>query len=102
MPSISVDAFEWDDDNEAECGNHGLSPEIAFEVLIGMARFFLNKPRRTGTHMMIGPDNTGRCWTIPMLKTTKTNVWRPITGYPSAKSEMELYEDQLRRETRKW
>ena len=102
MPSITVDDLEWDDDNERECRDHGFSPEIALEVLMGPVRFFPNKPRRTGTHMMIGPDSTQRCWTIPIVPTSTQGRWRTITGYPAADSEMELYENQLRRETRRW
>ncbi len=80
MPSITVDDLEWDDDNERECRDHGFSPEIALEVLMGPVRFFPNKPRRTGTHMMIGPDSTQRCWTIPIVPTSTQGRWRPITG----------------------
>ena len=44
---------------------------------------------RTATHKLVGPDGTGRFWTFPAV--ASGDRWRPITGWPSTKTEIERY-----------
>lgn len=90
---IEVAGLEWDEENEAHCARHGLTPMIAAKVLDGAPLFFAGKPRRTATHAMIGPDSEGRLWTVHILETTNPGIWRAITGWPSTGKEIRLYEE---------
>ena len=88
---IDVWEFEWDEHNERHCAGHGVTPLVAELVKDGFPKFFQNKPAKTGTHMMIGPNGTGRFWTIILLETGQRGRWRPITGWPSDTPEMARY-----------
>lgn len=87
---IDVWEFEWDDTN-LQHQWHGLTPVIAERVKDGQPKFFRNKPGRAGTHKMVGPDINGRLWTIIILGTSHRGRWRPITGWPSTKPDIEKY-----------
>jgi hypothetical protein len=43
--------------------------------------------------MMIGPDWSGRLWTVIILETEIEGRWRPITGWPSDKPEILRYNE---------
>ncbi len=88
---IEVNGFEWDEKNETHSARHQVTPIIAAEVLCGTPLFFRGRPRRTATHMMIGPALDGRFWTVHILETAKPGIWRPITGWPSTEREIRLY-----------
>lgn len=88
---ISVFELDWDEDNRSYCEEkHGLTEEIADEVLCGEPEFFRNTPGLRASHVMIGPDERGTLWTIAILRVT-THRWRPITGYESEHDDIELY-----------
>jgi hypothetical protein len=88
---IEVFGLNWDDGCESHCARHGLTPLTAEEVKDGRPKIFENVPRKTGTHIMIGPDSTGRCWTIIIRPAGRRGWWRPITGWPSDKAELRKY-----------
>lgn len=88
---INVFEFSWDERNEQHCARHEVTPMLGEEIKDGVPKFFLNDPGRTGTHMMIGPDRSGRFWTIVIKPTSETGVWRPITGWPSDNAEIQKY-----------
>ena len=90
---IEVFEFDWNDQNEGHCARHGLTPVTAKEVKDGAPKFFENDPEKTGTHIMIGPDAAGRCWTIVIKPTDQRGHWKPITGWPSDKTELRKYND---------
>lgn len=92
--AVEILGFEWDEDNEPHCGRHGLTPFIAEEVRLGRPLVFPGKPARTATHMMIGPAQDGRFWTLHILESHRIGIWRPITGWPSSASETKLYKKQ--------
>jgi hypothetical protein len=99
--SINVWELDWDAKNERHCGDNGLTPEIADEVLLNVPKFFSNKPRRTGTHAMIGPDESGQLWTIVLLPTSTLGRWRPVTGYESEDGDIILYTRALARDAKR-
>lgn len=72
---------------------HGLTLGIAYAVLRGRPLFFLNKPgkKRTGSHMMIGPNDRGNLWTVILLRTYDPGYFECLTGWPSVPSECTLY-----------
>lgn len=88
---IDVWEFEWDENNEGHAAAHGVTPSVAEEVKERSPLFFRNKPGRSGTHMMIGPDAVGRFWTVILWATGTRGRWRPITGWPSDDPELAWY-----------
>jgi uncharacterized DUF497 family protein len=88
---IQVFEFEWDERNETHCACHGVTPVTAEEVKDGLPKFFLNDPGKTASQIMIGPDLSGRFWTIAILPSGQPGRWRPITGWPSDKAEILKY-----------
>ena len=55
---IEVDAFDYDDQNEAHLAEHGVTPDEIDSVLYNKPRFFANLPGRSATHVMIGLRQT--------------------------------------------
>ena len=39
---------------------------------------------------MIGPDDTVRYWSVVLLE-LRTELWRPITGWPGTNTEIRRY-----------
>lgn len=96
---MQVVSFDWDEKNEGECRYHGLNDRIVTEVNLRQPLYFANYVGRTATVMMIGPDYTGRFWAVAILPspTGIKDCWRPITGYPADKNEIELYNQEKTR-----
>ena len=42
---------------------------------------------------MIGPDSSGRFWTIVILPAELSGEWKPITGWPSDNAEVRRYNE---------
>lgn len=98
QPPVEIDVweFEWDENNERHAATHRVTPVVAEEVKDSRPLFFRNRPGRSGTHMMVGPDETGRFWTIILGQTSTRGRWRPITGWPSDAREVAWYNDSTR------
>jgi hypothetical protein len=88
--------FEWDDHNLChvfEESPHGLTPAIVRTIASRRPKLFPNHTGlgRTGSHLMIGPDDRNRLWTVVLLDLGDDH-WRPITGWQSPATHRELYE----------
>jgi hypothetical protein len=59
-----------------------------------------NKKRRTGTHRLIGPTDSGRPLTLPIRETEDIGVWSVATGWDSSKGERKIYDNVYRRRGR--
>jgi hypothetical protein len=88
--AIQIEEVEWDEHNEAHAARHDITPWLVDDILDGRPLFFPNLPGRSGTHKMIGPSREGRFWTVIIVEVAEGR-WRPITGWPSDKPEVELY-----------
>jgi|SRR5690349_21604659 hypothetical protein len=88
--SIRIQDWELDEGNTEELAAHGLTVEILDEVLESRPRFRRNKKARAATHQMIGPDGGGRFWVVCVVDTGPA-IWRPITGWPAAETEIEWW-----------
>ena len=78
-------------ENEEE---RGINEPLLVRVASGEPKVFENEPRanRSGTHVVVGPDEMDRFWTIVVLHVSG-DIWRPITGWPSTGSEIRRYEE---------
>lgn len=93
LPAISLRIFdfEFDDTNRDHLARHGIDDLLVWDVSTGGARLFQNRPGRAASHLMIGPDATGRLWTIALVQIDdELALWRPVTGWPSAGNKKEV------------
>lgn len=81
MPAITLDAFLFDEDNEAKFWHHGLTAEQVDQVLDHPHRIKRNRKERRASHLVIGRDRQGRCIAIPIEPTHDPDVWRPVTAW---------------------
>jgi len=74
----------------------GITRELLNEVVGLRSRLQDNEPNasRSATHKVVGPDANGRFWTFPAVLVVG-NKWRPITGWPSTRVEIELYNEGI-------
>ena len=91
---INVERFKWESENLAHCARHDVTPVVASDVKDGAPLFFLNDPDKTGSHVMVGPDSSDRFWTIIISPTENDGEWKPITGWPSTRTEITRYTDE--------
>jgi hypothetical protein len=70
-----------------------VTPDVSTSVLGNQPKLFENKTGRTGTQMMIGPDEKARFWTV-ILTDLETGRFRPITGWPSTGQEIQRYKGE--------
>jgi hypothetical protein len=89
--------FEWGADNLRHVGvdrPRGITPTLVIEIAIN-APVLVDNPAgegRSGSHKLIGPNNTGRMWTIILIH-RYGDLWRPITGWPSTNSEIRIHKE---------
>ncbi len=79
--SPNIADFSFDDLNEDEIAEHGLSPQQLFEVLDAPHTLKRNRRERRATHLVIGRDRQGQCIAIPIEPTADRTVWRPVTAW---------------------
>ena len=91
--SVEIDVvdFRWDEGNLAHCARHDVTPVVVVEVKDRAPQFFLNDPGQPGSPFMIGPDASGRFWTIIILPAENVGEWKAITGWPSDNAEIRKY-----------
>jgi uncharacterized DUF497 family protein len=87
MSSPSIETFLFDDENEEEISAHGLSVNRILQILDNIYITLPNRKRRRGEYLVIGRDNGGTCISVPIESTNTYGLWRPITAWPSKKSE---------------
>lgn len=68
--------------------HRGIDEVVVGEVLAREPAFIPNKPGRSGSHRMVGPDSRGKIWTIIIVEVDEDlHRWRPITGWPATPRE---------------
>jgi hypothetical protein len=86
--------FEWDEHNLQHVmieSPHGITPALLEGMRTQNPQFFRDaRPGRSGSHLMIAPDERGRFWSVVLLHKGGT-LWRPITGWPSTNAQIRLY-----------
>ena len=83
--NIDVREFEWDESNLSHVAEHGVAREDVESVRDNAPRFFANLPNRSGTHVMVGPDSSGRFYYVVMAPGALAGTWRVITAYQYAR-----------------
>jgi uncharacterized DUF497 family protein len=83
-----IEAFLWDDDNEAKVAAHGLRPEDVDATLETRHAVFSNPRGRPGSAILVGRDGNGRWITIVIEPVPSTDDWRPRTAWPSKLGEI--------------
>ncbi|TAK58231.1 MAG: hypothetical protein EPO22_11120 [Dehalococcoidia bacterium] len=86
-PPGIIAGFEFDDANVAHMALHGLEPNMVWDVWADEP-ILVPRTGRSGTHLMIGQESSGRVWSIAVLLVDdELDIWRPITGWPSTRKE---------------
>jgi hypothetical protein len=80
---IVVDDFFWDEEIDDHFSRHGVSLDDVVAVARSEFLGFDNLPGRGGTHIMIGPDESGRILYISIKPTSTPGLWEPVTGWES-------------------
>ena len=92
MEDIHVEQLKWTSENVRHVRRHGGSAAAVEAVLATSPLFFLNREGHEASHVMIGPDYRGKFWTIALLHVSGRE-WMPITGWPSKRKELRLYQE---------
>lgn len=90
---LFIEEWEWDDDNIEHLARHGLTPElIQDEIWLEAPKYNANRAGRIASHIMVGPDRSGRLWTVCIVQSEEDPAtWRAITGWPSKPQEENWY-----------
>lgn len=88
MSSADIQDFAFDDENEDKLHRHGLSARRVRQILDGMYVVVRNKGAARGEYLVIGRDHGGAAITVSIEATNDPKIWRPVTGWPSAKHEI--------------
>jgi hypothetical protein len=72
---------------------HNLLWLTAETAMRGTPRFFPNRPKRRGTHMMIAPAMNPPYCTVIIEPAATIGLWRPVTGWPSKALEIDWYQN---------
>lgn len=89
MPTIVVEDFLFDDENEDKLARHGVSLDDALEVLESPYRVMRNRKAGRATHMVVGRTRSGRCLIVCVEPTHDRGVWRPVTAwFPDSRHQL--------------
>ena len=90
---VGVDDLVWHSETLKKIRRHGGSVRICVEVKNGQPKFF-PQSGRTGSHKMVGPDSSGRFWTI-IIDYLGDGQAEPITAWPSTRKQIRQYEEAI-------
>jgi len=89
---IDVEELEFDEHNISHLAQHGVSREAVEEVQRNAPRYFRNLPDRSGSHVMIGPDENSKFLLVVLRPPATTRRWRPVTAWPLGRRGPRLYD----------
>ena len=88
---VTIAGFEFDEANIGHMAAHGLEPNIVWDVWADEP-ILVPRAGRSGTHLMIGQESSGRVWSIAVLLVDdEFDIWRPITGWLSTRKEQRTW-----------
>lgn len=91
---LDVRELVFDDANEAKIADHGATIVDVLDVLDREPRFFVNRRARRGSHVMVGPTQSGRVLIVP-IEDWGRGVWRPITAFDANAWQVRRYRSSL-------
>jgi len=80
---IVIETFDWDSQLIEHIARHDVGPADVESALRNQARFFLNLPGRSATHVMVGRDRWDRVLYVPILCIDWPDRWRVISAWES-------------------
>lgn len=83
LDSIRVDSFIWDvspDGNVLHIQRHNVRPGDVEDVAANEPHYYLNLPGKSATHIMVGPNRTGRFLLVAMSRSGSETSWYVITA----------------------
>lgn len=84
---IDVAGLVFDDENEAKFAGHRITLTEVQEVFDNAPRFYVNRPDRRASHVMLGPTFEDRVLLVP-IEAWPNDLWRPVTAFePSPQQE---------------
>lgn len=78
--AIDVEGLLFDDVNEAKFAGHEVLVAEVQEVYDNEPRFYRNGPDRRGSHVMLGPTDSGKLLAVP-IEDIGDGIWRPVTAF---------------------
>ena len=73
-----VEDFAFDEENEDEMAEHGISP---VQVLDAPYQIRKNRRERRAPLLIIGRDRQDQCIAVPIEPTRDPVIWRPVTAW---------------------
>lgn len=95
MTPYDAENIEWDEGNEREFADHGLTLWQAEDVLRDMNFYARNKSDHAGEWMTVGRDRGGASVTVIFNYDSIRRSLRPVTGWESNVGEQTKYRKYL-------
>jgi uncharacterized DUF497 family protein len=86
-----AEAWDWDENNEAELARHRISVREVYEVWADGPEWVRNKLGGSGDHKMIGLTDGGRALSIVVKDYPDRRLNRAITGWDATEGERKRY-----------
>lgn len=81
----------FDDENEAKFKANKVSLDEVQEVWSRWPRYYVNRPERRATHVMVGPTRRGRILVVPIERWGSMAEWRPTTAFAAEPGQVSRY-----------
>lgn len=91
---IDVRGLYFDDENETKFGLHGVTVDEVQQVFDKWPRYYVNRPDRRATHVMVGPTRNGRMIVVPIERLDAEGLWRPVTAFEASPGQAARYRSE--------
>ncbi len=91
MAGIDVAALVFDDENETKFAANKITASEVQQVRDKWPRFYVNRPERRASHVMVGPTRRGRILVVPIEPLGVDDLWRPVTAFEATPSQATRY-----------
>ena len=91
MAIIDVAALVFDDENEAKFAARRVTVDEVQQVRDKWPRYYINRPDRRATHVMVVPTRLGRILVVPIERWGADDLWRPVTAFEATPGQASRY-----------
>jgi uncharacterized DUF497 family protein len=91
MKPWDAEALDWDEGNESELADHGISQAEVEQLFDSGPRWVPNKKHRAGDWKMVGYTGSGRAITVVASWDDARAILRPVTGWDCTRGEKTKY-----------